>query len=65
MHTPDSTARRTVNEALAYDPGDYRLYLLMLSRGTCGPHASYARALADLLPYHPASRRARRACGVR
>ncbi len=63
--TQQSTSRRTVNEALTYDPGDYRLYLLLVNRGTCGPRASYARALVGLLPYHPASRRARAACGVR
>ncbi len=63
--TQQSTSRRTVNEALTWDPGDYRLYLLMVNRGTCGPQASYARALVKLLPYHPASRRARGACGVR
>jgi hypothetical protein len=63
--TQQSTSRRTVAEALTWDPGDYRLYLLSVNRGNCGPRASYARELYDLLPYHPAAKRARRACGVR
>ncbi|HEX9109474.1 MAG TPA: hypothetical protein VF832_19670, partial [Longimicrobiales bacterium] len=63
--TQQSTSRRTVDAALTWDPGDYRLYLLMVNRGVCGPRSSYARALYDQLPYHPAAKRARRACGVR
>ena len=63
--TQQSTSRRTVNDALTYDPGDYRLNLLMMNRGSCASRVRYARAAADLLPYHAAPRNALRACGVR
>ena len=63
--TRDSTSRRTIDQALTYDPGDYRLYLLLLGRGSCGPHGAYARGAAHLLPYHALPRRALRQCHVR
>ncbi len=63
--TQDSTSSRTMRAALAYDPGDYRLNLIMMNRGSCRTRLPYARATADLLPYHPAPRRALRECGVR
>lgn len=63
--TQNSTSRRTVDQALTYDPGDYRLDLLMLARGSCASRIRYARAAADLLPYHAAPRRTLRECGAR
>jgi O-antigen ligase len=63
--TQDSTSRRTVDAALTWDPGDYRLNLLMLERGSCRARIRYARAAAALLPYHAAPRRALRECGAR
>ena len=63
--TQESTSNATMREALVYDPGDYRLNLIMMTRGSCTRRLPYARAAADLLPYHPAPRRALRECGVR
>jgi O-antigen ligase len=63
--TQQSISNAAMRAALAYDPGDYRLNLIMMARGSCSRRLPYARAAADLLPYHPAPRRALRECGVR
>ncbi len=62
--TRDSTSRATVDLALRFDPGNYRLDLLMMKRGSCHRRLPYARAAASLMPYHPAPRRALRECGA-
>jgi hypothetical protein len=49
--------------ALRLDPGNHRLHLVLARRGRCTARLPHARALADLLPYHAAPRRALAACG--
>jgi O-antigen ligase len=61
--TRDSSARSTVERALRYDPGNYRLRLLLAGRGSCRQRLEHARVAARLLPYHAAPRSALRACG--
>ncbi|MGD8276377.1 MAG: O-antigen ligase family protein [Gemmatimonadota bacterium] len=63
--TRDSTRRATVERALRFDPGNYRLHLLLAERGPCAQRVPHARAAARLLPWHPAPREALRACGAR
>jgi hypothetical protein len=63
--TRDDTSRAVVERALRYDPGNYRLHLLLARRGSCATRVRHARAAAALMPYHPFPRQAASACGVR
>ncbi len=63
--TRNTTRRATVERALRFDPGNYRLHLLLAERGPCAQRVPHARAAARLLPWHPAPGEALRACGAR
>jgi O-antigen ligase len=61
--TARSQSRASVERALRFDPGNYRLQLLLARNGPCRSRLPHARAAARLLPNHPAPRRALSACG--
>lgn len=65
LMTRDSQSRAAVEKALRYDPGDYRLELLLSRRGSCRSRIPHARAAHALMPYHAAPRHELAACGVR
>ncbi|MCI0434212.1 MAG: O-antigen ligase family protein [Gemmatimonadetes bacterium] len=60
----DGRNRESVERALRYDPGNHRLHLLLARRGTCRQRAPHALAAAALMPYHPSTAAALRACGL-
>jgi O-antigen ligase len=49
--------------AVRYDPGSYRLQLMLGQRAGCAKGKSHAQAAARLFPDHPAPRRAVARCG--
>ncbi|HEX7025337.1 MAG TPA: O-antigen ligase family protein, partial [Gemmatimonadales bacterium] len=49
--------------AVRYDPGSYRLNLMIAQRTGCATGRAYARAAARLFPHLPAPARRLRACG--
>jgi hypothetical protein len=51
-------------EAVRYDPGSYRLQLMVAQRTGCGRAVPHARAAARLFPALPAPRRRLAACGI-
>lgn len=63
--THESASRASIEHALRYDPGDYRLHLILMRRGSCARRIPHARAAVKLMPYHPAPRKALAECGVR
>ncbi|HET9985402.1 MAG TPA: O-antigen ligase family protein [Longimicrobiales bacterium] len=63
--TYESTSRASMERALRFDPGDYRLHLMMMRRGSCSRRVPHARAAASLMPYHAAPRQALAECGIR
>ena len=44
--------RTAMERAVRFDPGNYRLHLLLGMRGTCGQRLSHARAAQRQLPHH-------------
>ncbi|MEK6597514.1 MAG: hypothetical protein AABY91_04215, partial [Gemmatimonadota bacterium] len=61
--TRDDRGRAAVQEALRFDPLNFRLHLRLAQGASCRvrlPHAERARAL---LPYHEYPRRVLRECG--
>lgn len=54
-----------LERAVRYDPGSYRLHLMIAQRTGCARGRSHAVAAARLFPYLPAPKRRLAACGVR
>jgi hypothetical protein len=54
-----------LERASRYDPGSYRLHLMIAQRTGCARGKAHAAAAARLFPHLPAPRRRLAACGVR
>ena len=54
-----------LERAVRYDPGSYRLHLMIAQRSGCTRGRSHAAAAARLFPYLPAPKRKLAACGIR
>jgi O-antigen ligase len=63
--TRESTSRAAITRALRIDPGNYRLRLILATRGSCSQRLPHAQTAARQLPWHAAPRNAIRACGGR
>jgi O-antigen ligase len=59
------TTRAAHERAIRFYPGDHRLRLRLMQRGPCSVRVRHARVAVELMPYHPAPRRALAACGYR
>jgi hypothetical protein len=54
-----------LERAARYDPGSYRLHLMIAQRTGCARGRGHAAAAAALFPYLPAPKRRLAACGAR
>ena len=63
------TSRTRLVWASRFDPGDYRLHMLLARKpgreGACAAVREHATDARELFPYHEAPKRALRVCGIR
>ncbi len=59
----DGWSPRQLERAIRFDPGNYRLHLLLAARSGCPGAERHALAAQRELPYHPTPARLARRCG--
>lgn len=61
-HTGSSRSTARLEEALRFDPGNYRIRVLLVQRGSCDQRQRHLRVLEGLLPWHPVVHAVRARC---
>jgi len=61
-HVGSSRSTARLEEALRFDPWNYRIRVVLVQRGSCDRRRPHLRVLEGLLPWHPVVRAVRARC---